>query len=105
MSMWGRGCDGYGRGCAGVRRGCELGGLWDSCDHRAARKAPHALHDTDIAYRMLVDGAQAGAMDDAVARLVPLVDGISQAVQTNLIITLPDIIGHGRTSFAAPFLN
>ena len=66
-------------------------------------KDPDVLHDVDTEYRMLVDCVRAGAMDGAVARLVPLVDGTSQAVQTSLITILHEIIGNGLKSFTRPF--
>ena len=66
-------------------------------------KDPDLLHDTDTEYRMLVDCVRAGGMDGAVARLIPLVDGTSQEVQTSIITILHEIIRNGLKSFVRPF--
>ena len=50
------------------------------------------LHDTDTERRMLERCVDAGAMDGVEARLVPLVDGTSPAVQQSLLTMLREIV-------------
>ena len=64
---------------------------------------PDALHGPDAERRMLLACVQAGGMDGAVAKMVPLVDGTSPEVQVGLITILHEIIRNGLKTFERPF--
>jgi hypothetical protein len=64
---------------------------------------PEVLHSTDDEDRMILACVAAGAMDGAYARLVPLVDGTAQAVQTALITMLHEIVKNSLRSYKRGF--
>ncbi len=53
---------------------------------------PDVLHDAATERRMLERCVQAGAMDGAIARLVPMVDGTSAGFQASMISMLREIV-------------
>ncbi len=53
---------------------------------------PDVLHDSETERRMLERCVEAGAMDGAIARLVPMVDGTSAEFQTSMIAMLREIV-------------
>lgn len=64
---------------------------------------PEILHSTDDEDRMILACVAAGGMDGAYARMIPMVDGTQQKVQTALITILHEVVGNSLRSFMRPF--
>ena len=61
------------------------------------------LHDAATEWRMVHKCVDGGAMDGAYSRLIPYVDGTSDAVQASLITILHQIVENGLKTYDRGF--
>jgi hypothetical protein len=61
------------------------------------------LHEPADEFRMIDRCCAAGAMDGALARLVPMVDGTSNPVQGAMVTILREIVGNSLKTFQRGF--